>query len=93
MAVNTNAVGKSYPPRTYAVGREKIREYAYATGETNALHLDVALIHMHRGDRRGEGKRARERTCRFEPSAHGQRTRAHGGDSVCRGHRDFRSRD
>ncbi len=35
------AVGKSYPPTTYAVGREKIREYAYATGESNPLHLDV----------------------------------------------------
>jgi acyl dehydratase len=35
------AVGKSYPPTTYAVGREKIREYAFATGETNPLHLDV----------------------------------------------------
>ncbi|MGZ4271044.1 MAG: FAS1-like dehydratase domain-containing protein [Solirubrobacteraceae bacterium] len=35
------AVGKSYPPTTYAVGREKIREYAFATGETNPLHLDA----------------------------------------------------
>ena len=35
------AVGKSYPPTTYAVGREKIREYAYATGESNLLHLDL----------------------------------------------------
>jgi acyl dehydratase len=35
------AVGKSYPPTTYAVGREKIREYAYATGESNPLHLDL----------------------------------------------------
>ena len=42
MAVNTNAVGKSYPPLTYAVGREKIREYAFAVGETNPLHLEVA---------------------------------------------------
>jgi acyl dehydratase len=25
----------------YAVGREKIREYAYATGETDPRHLDV----------------------------------------------------
>ena len=41
MAVNTNAVGKTYPPLTYAVGREKIREYALAVGETNPLHLDV----------------------------------------------------
>ncbi|HET9103162.1 MAG TPA: MaoC family dehydratase N-terminal domain-containing protein, partial [Solirubrobacteraceae bacterium] len=35
------AVGKTYPPTTYAVGREKIREYAFATGETNPLHLDA----------------------------------------------------
>ena len=26
---------------TYAVGREKIREYALAVGETNPLHLDL----------------------------------------------------
>jgi acyl dehydratase len=39
--VNTSAIGKSYPPVTYAVGREKIREYAAAVGETNPLHLDV----------------------------------------------------
>ena len=36
------AIGKSYPPVTYAVGREKIREYALAVGETNPLHLDPA---------------------------------------------------
>ncbi|HUR86452.1 MAG TPA: MaoC family dehydratase N-terminal domain-containing protein [Solirubrobacteraceae bacterium] len=41
MAVDTGAVGKNYPPATYAVGREKIREYALAVGETNLLHLDV----------------------------------------------------
>jgi acyl dehydratase len=41
MAVSTAAVGKSYPPSTYAVGREKIREYALAVGETNPLHLDL----------------------------------------------------
>src|SRR3954468_19264368 len=40
MPVNTAAVGKRYPPTTYAVGREKIKEYALATGETNPLHLD-----------------------------------------------------
>jgi len=39
--VNTQAVGKSYDPVLYAVGREKIREYARATGETNPLHLDL----------------------------------------------------
>ena len=41
MPVKTEAVGKSYPPTVYAVGREKIREYAHAVGETNPLHLDV----------------------------------------------------
>jgi acyl dehydratase len=41
MAISTAAIGKTYAPVTYAVGREKIREYALAVGETNALHLDV----------------------------------------------------
>ncbi|HEX7299331.1 MAG TPA: MaoC family dehydratase N-terminal domain-containing protein [Solirubrobacteraceae bacterium] len=41
MAVSTDAVGKRYEPLTYAVGREKIREYARAVGETDPLHLDV----------------------------------------------------
>src|SRR5215213_5763638 len=36
----TAPIGKSYPPVTYAVGREKIREYALAVGETDPLHLD-----------------------------------------------------
>ena len=35
------AVGKVFAPVTYAVGREKVREYAAAVGETNPLHLDV----------------------------------------------------
>jgi acyl dehydratase len=41
MALSTNAIGKTYEPTTYAVGREKIREYASAVGETNSLHFDV----------------------------------------------------
>jgi acyl dehydratase len=41
MPVNPQAIGKTYEPITYAVGREKIREYARAVGETNPLHLDV----------------------------------------------------
>jgi acyl dehydratase len=41
MPVNTQAIGKRYEPTTYAVGREKIREYAAAVGETNPLHFDV----------------------------------------------------
>jgi acyl dehydratase len=40
MTLNTGAIGKRYEPLTYAVGREKIVEYALATGETNPLHLD-----------------------------------------------------
>jgi acyl dehydratase len=36
----TTAVGKTFPPVTYAVGREKVREYAYAVGETNPVHLE-----------------------------------------------------
>jgi acyl dehydratase len=34
------AVGKTYPPFEYEVGREKIREYAYAVGETDPIHFD-----------------------------------------------------
>jgi acyl dehydratase len=40
MTVKTDAIGKTYEPTGYAVGREKIREYAVAVGETNPLHLD-----------------------------------------------------
>jgi acyl dehydratase len=40
MSINTGAIGKTYPPVSYAVGREKIKEYAWAVGETNPLHLD-----------------------------------------------------
>ena len=41
MAESADVIGKRYEPSTYAVGREKIREYASAVGETNPLHLDV----------------------------------------------------
>ena len=41
MDVNTDVIGKSYPPTVYAVGREKVREYARAVGESDPLHLDV----------------------------------------------------
>jgi acyl dehydratase len=33
-------MNKTWGPVTYAVGREKVREYAHAVGETNPLHLD-----------------------------------------------------
>ena len=40
MAIETKAVGKQFPATTYAVGREKIKEYALAVGETNPVLLD-----------------------------------------------------
>lgn len=43
MAIETSAIGKSYPPVTYAVGREKVREFAAAVGETNPLYSDVGV--------------------------------------------------
>ena len=43
MQVKTQAIGKTYEPILYAVGREKVREYAMAIGETNPLHLDLAV--------------------------------------------------
>jgi acyl dehydratase len=41
MSIKADAVGKSYEPLVYAVGREKIREYAASVGETNPLHHDL----------------------------------------------------
>ena len=41
MPLPVEKIGKRYPPGLYAVGREKIREYAHAVGETNPLHLDL----------------------------------------------------
>ncbi|MBX5470196.1 MAG: MaoC family dehydratase N-terminal domain-containing protein [Thermoleophilaceae bacterium] len=40
MALDTSKIGKTYPPHEYEVGREKIREYANAVGETNPVHHD-----------------------------------------------------
>ena len=40
MSVKTDAIGKTFPPVLYAVGREKIREYAAAVGEHSPLHTD-----------------------------------------------------
>jgi acyl dehydratase len=37
----SDKIGKVYPPDVYAVGREKVREYAAAVGENNPLHHDV----------------------------------------------------
>ena len=41
MPTASDAIGRVFAPVTYAVGREKIREYAHAVGETNPLHLDL----------------------------------------------------
>ena len=41
MPAPTDKIGKTYAPVVYAVGREKIREYAAAVGESNPLYLDV----------------------------------------------------
>jgi acyl dehydratase len=41
MPIKADAVGKRYEPLVYAVGREKIREYAASVGETNPLHHDL----------------------------------------------------
>lgn len=41
MAIETSATGKSFPAVNYAVGREKVREFAAAVGETNPLYFDV----------------------------------------------------
>jgi acyl dehydratase len=40
MAIKTELKGKKHPPFEYEVGREKIREYAWAVGETNQVHFE-----------------------------------------------------
>jgi acyl dehydratase len=40
MALNTDLIGKQWPAVEYEVGREKIREYANAVGETNPIYHD-----------------------------------------------------
>ena len=43
MAVNTGFTGRTYPPTApYAVGREKIREFAEAVGAGDVVHFDQA---------------------------------------------------
>jgi acyl dehydratase len=37
-----DAIGKEFPAVEYEVGREKIREYANAVGETDLVHYDRA---------------------------------------------------
>jgi acyl dehydratase len=38
----SETIGKTYDPFHYEVGREKIREYANAVGETNPVYFDRA---------------------------------------------------
>ena len=40
-------IGKSFEPTVYAVGREKVREFALAVGEENRLHYDVDVARNH----------------------------------------------
>ena len=39
--VPSEKIGKAYAPVVYAVGREKVREYAAAVGESNPLYFDL----------------------------------------------------
>jgi acyl dehydratase len=41
LAPKTEAVGKTYPPVSYAVGREKVREFAGVVGEEDPRYHDV----------------------------------------------------
>ncbi|MGI5469457.1 FAS1-like dehydratase domain-containing protein [Streptomyces sp. CA-132043] len=42
MALDQSFVGRTYPPTTpYEVGREKIREFAEAIGDTNPVYTDT----------------------------------------------------
>ena len=41
MAIKTEAIGKTWPPSTYQVGREKIKEYANALGIENPVHFEL----------------------------------------------------
>ena len=43
MPVPTEKIGKVYTPVVYAVGREKVREYAAAVGESNPLYYDLEV--------------------------------------------------
>jgi acyl dehydratase len=40
VALKSDAVGKTYPASVYAVGREKVREFAHAVGESDRRYLD-----------------------------------------------------
>jgi acyl dehydratase len=42
VGLKTDAIGKSFPPFEYEVGKEKIGEYARAVGEENPVYFDRA---------------------------------------------------
>jgi acyl dehydratase len=42
VGLKTDAIGKSFPPYEYEVGKEKIGEYARAVGEENPVYFDRA---------------------------------------------------
>jgi acyl dehydratase len=41
VGLNLELLGKTYPPMTYEVGREKIREFAEAIGDDNPAYRDA----------------------------------------------------
>jgi len=43
VALNAALLGKAYPPLHYEVGREKLREFAVAVGETDPLYHDLVV--------------------------------------------------
>ncbi|MFN2612987.1 MAG: MaoC family dehydratase N-terminal domain-containing protein [Solirubrobacterales bacterium] len=51
MPLNTEAIGKQWPPQVYEVGSEKIREFSDAIGAGSDLHRDreAALAAGYRG--------------------------------------------
>lgn len=42
MAIDPDAVGRVYPPQAYEVSREKVREFAEAIGDRNAVYTDTS---------------------------------------------------
>ena len=61
MPVKTEAIGKSYPPFEYELGKEKIGEYARAVGEENPVYFDRAAAQRGRLPRRGGAADVRRR--------------------------------
>lgn len=49
MPIDASAQGREYPPQTYEVSREKVREFAEAIGDPNPVYVDrdAAAAHGH----------------------------------------------